>query len=329
MKKIHWGVLSTAKIAVQDVIPAMQKGGSCKVAAIASRNREKAEKVAESLNIEIVADSYEELLELPGINAIYNPLPNHLHVEWSIQALRAGKHVLCEKPIGLSFIEAQKLASEVEKHPKLKVMEAFMYRHHPRWVKVKELIAKGAIGELRTIQSFFSYYNDDPTNIRNKPDMGGGSLMDIGCYCISVPRFLFDQEPVRILGSMEMDPNLHVDRLTSGMLEFPNGTATFTCGMQLAKHQHVSVFGTAGGIEIPQPFNPPTDTPTYISLFQEGREEKISFDPCNQYTIQGELFSKAILDNKEVPTNLNDALANMKVIDAIVHSNEKMSWVKC
>ncbi len=327
--KIRWGILSTAKIAREKVIPAMQQGSHCKIAAIASRNYDKARKVADKLNIEKALGSYEELLQLLAIDAIYNPLPNHLHVEWSVKALQAGKHVLVEKPIALSFAEAQKLQREADKHPELKIMEAFMYRYHPRWLKVKKMIARNMIGEVRTIRSFFSYYNDDPDNIRNNPEIGGGSLMDIGCYGISVPRFLFDAEPTRVTGSMEIDPDLQIDRQASAIMKFPRGTAMFTSATQLAPHQSVSIFGTKGRVEIPSPFNPPTERPTFIHLYTEGKMEEIEITPCNQYTIQGDLFSKAILENNEVPTPLDDALANMKVLDAIVSSSKKRSWVKC
>ena len=329
MNKIRWGILSTAKIAVKEVIPAMQQGKYSKVSAIASRSMEKAEKAARSLGIDTVFDSYESLLNSSEVDAIYNPLPNHLHVKWSIKALQAGKHVLCEKPIGLSHTEAQQLLFEANKHPHLKVMEAFMYRHHPRWIKAKEVIDNGEIGEVQTIRSFFSYYNDDPENIRNKPEMGGGSLMDIGCYCISVPRFLFDEEPQRVFGSMDIDRDFHIDRMTSGMLEFPAGTATFTCATQLAAHQRVDIFGTRGRMTIPVPFNPPTEVPTSIDLFTEGESGKISIGACNQYTIQGDLFSEAILEDDKIPTELEDAIANMKVIDAISRSNKEGSWIEC
>jgi len=327
MDKVRWGILSTAKIAVKDVIPAMQKGRDSKVVAIASRNKEKAEKAADELGIGIAYGSYEELLESNEVDAIYNPLPNHLHVNWSIKALQAGKHVLCEKPVAMSHVEAQQLLFETQKHPGLKIMEAFMYRHHPRWSKVREMVQGSAIGELKTVRSFFSYYNDDPENIRNKPEMGGGSLMDIGCYCISVPRFLFGEEPVRVLGSMDIDPELNIDRLTSAILTFTTGTATFTCSTQLARHQSVTIFGTEGKIELPMPFNPPSDVSTEIHLENNDGEKSLSIEPCNQYTIQGDLFSKAILNNTEVPTGLEDAVANMKVIDAIDESNKKGGWV--
>ena len=329
MHKIRWGILSTAKIATKDVIPAMQLGRYSKVVAIASRNKDKAENVADDLGIEIAYGSYEELLESKEVDAIYNPLPNHMHVNWSLRALEAGKHVLCEKPLGMSHTEAQQLLFEAKKHPKLKVMEAFMYRHHPRWVKAKELVQNGAIGELKTVRTFFSYYSDDPENIRNKPEMGGGSLMDIGCYCISVPRFLFDEEPERVLGSMEMDPDLNIDRLTSGMMEFPSGSATFTCATQLAAHQSVDIFGTKGRMRIPVPFNPPIEIPTVIKLFTEDESENLSIDACNHYTIQGDLFSEAILEDSEVPTKLEDGVANMKVVDAIAKSSREGDWVHC
>lgn len=327
MDKVRWGILSTAKIAIKDVIPAMQQGRYSKVVAIASRNEEKAKKVADELDIELAFGSYEELLESKEIDAIYNPLPNHLHVNWSINALNAGKHVLCEKPLALSHTEAQQLLFEAQKHTRLKVMEAFMYRHHPRWNKARELVQNGTIGSLKTIRTFFSYFNDDPQNIRNKPKMGGGSLMDIGCYCISVPRFLFGEEPERVLGSMEMDADLYIDKKTSGIMEFSGGTATFTCAMQLAAHQSVDIFGTKGRMTIPVPFNPPTETPTVIDLYTEDGSKKISIDACNQYTIQGDLFSEAILKDTEVPTKLEDGVANMKVVDAIAKSSKEGDWI--
>ncbi|SMO46805.1 Gfo/Idh/MocA family protein [Fodinibius sediminis] len=324
---LRWGILSTAKIGVEKVIPAMQQGQYSKITAIASRDPERAREVAQSLNIKEAYGSYEELLASPEVDAIYNPLPNHLHVSWSIKALQAGKHVLCEKPLGLNLEDARKLASEASKHPDLNVMEAFMYRHHPRWVRARELVKEGAVGKVQTIRSFFSYYNDDPDNIRNKPGIGGGGLMDIGCYCISVPRFLFDEEPDSVFGTMEMDPELGIDRLTSGILAFPGGTATFTCATQLAPHQSVRILGTEGKMEIAMPFNAPVDTPTTILLTRGDQQQEIRFEPCNQYTAQGDLFSKAVLDGDSVPTPLNDALANMKTIDAVVQSHNEGCWV--
>lgn len=326
-KKIRWGILSTAKIGTVQVIPAMQQGESCEVIAIASRNQERASRIAAELGIPHAYGSYDELLADPHIDAVYNPLPNHLHVPWSIKAIQAGKHVLCEKPIGLSSIEGLQLVECAEAHPQIKVMEAFMYRHHPQWLLAKKLVQTGAIGELRTIQSFFSYFNDDPENIRNQRDMGGGGLMDIGCYPISLSRFIFDAEPQRVMGIAEYDTTLGTDRLASATLAFQNGTSTFTCSTQLNPYQRVHIHGTAGRVEIEIPFNARVDQPCKV-WHQTGTEIKeLELDICNQYTIQGDLFSQAILNDTSVPTPLNDAVANMKVIEAVVESNRLESWV--
>ena len=328
MKKVTWGILSTAKIGVEKVIPAMQKGKFCDVTAIASRNPDAAKKAAAKLKIPKAYGSYEELLADPDIQAVYNPLPNHMHVEWSKKSLEAGKHVLCEKPIAMNAAEAQELLTASKNYPDLKIMEAFMYRLHPQWQKAKQLVTEGAIGKIKTIQSFFSFFNTDPENIRNKPECGGGGLMDIGCYCISLSRFIFGAEPERVLGKVEYDRNLKVDSLASGILDFDNVTSTFTCSMQLSPYQRVNIFGTKGRIEIEIPFNAPPDRPCRM-FFQDGGDIKeIVFEICDQYGIQGDLFSQAILNNNDVPTPLEDAVANMKVIDAIIESAENNSWSK-
>lgn len=323
MDYLRFGVLSTAKIGIEKVIPAMQGSKFCTVSAIASRSEDKARDAAELLEIDRAYDSYEKLLEDPEIDAVYNPLPNHLHVSWSIKALEAGKHVLCEKPIGLSSEEGLELMEAAEKYPDLKVMEAFMYRFHPQWQRTKELVNKGAIGNIKTIHSFFSYYNDDPGNIRNKPGLGGGGLMDIGCYCISLSRFVFQEEPRSVLGQTEIDPKLKIDRLTSGMLQFTGGTATFTCATQLVPYQRVHIYGTEGHIEIEIPFNAPPDKPTRLWLDSGGNKKIITFESCNQYALQSDYFAQAILDDTAVPTPLSDAVANMKVIEAIFQSSEQ------
>jgi len=324
MKKVRWGVLSTARIGTEKVIPAMQLGEYCTVTAIASRRLEKAQAAARQLDIKKAYGSYEELLADSDIDAVYIPLPNHLHVPWAIKALNAGKHVLCEKPISLSAAEAQKLLDTSRKFPHLKIMEAFMYR---QWKRVKQWVTEGKIGELRTIQSFFSYYNTDPNNIRNKVDIGGGGLMDIGCYCISLSRFIFGAEPWRICGIMEEDPNMKIDRLTSGILEFASGTSTFTCATQLVPYQRVNIFGTKGWIEIEIPFNAPSDRPCKAWFGDADRIEEVVLDVCDQYTIQGDLFSQAVLEDREVPVPLEDAVANMQVIESLIHSARSRSWV--
>ena len=327
MKKIRWGVLSTARIGTKTVIPAMQLGEYCTITAIASRQLEKARVVAGKLGIEKAYGSYEELLTDPDIDAVYIPLPNHLHVPWTIKALNAGKHVLCEKPIGLNAAEAQKLLGVARKFPRLKVMEAFMYRHHPQWQWAKQKVTEGKIGEVRTIQTFFCYHNTDPDNIRNRADIGGGGLMDIGCYCISLSRFIFGAIPWRVCGMMEEDPNMKVDRLTSAILEFSSGTSTFTCATQLVPYQRVNIFGTKGRIEIEIPFNAPSDRPCKLWYGEGNRIEEVVLEICNQYTIQGDLFSRAVLQDREVPVPLEDAVANMQVIEALISSARKRKWV--
>ena len=326
MKKLRWGVLSTAKIGLEKVIPAMQKGEHCEMAAIASQSLEKAQTAAAQLGIPKAYGSYAELLADAEIDAVYIPLPNHLHVPWTSKALEAGKHVLCEKPIGLTTAEAEDLLDEARKQPELKVMEAFMYRHHPQWKKARQLVNEGKIGALQSIHSFFSYYNADPGNIRNMAHIGGGGLMDIGCYCISLARFILGREPQRVLGKLEYDPDFKTDRLCSGILDFGSQSSTFTCATQLTSYQRVNIFGTEGRVEIEIPFNAPPDRPCRIWHQQADEIEEIVLEICDQYTIQGDLFSLAVLNNTEVPTPLKDSAANMKVLEAVVRSSERETW---
>jgi len=321
MDKIRFGILSTAKIGIEQVIPAMQNGEYTEIAAIASRERNKAIEAAETLNIPKAYESYEELLADPEIDAVYIPLPNHLHVPWSIKALEAGKHVLCEKPIGLNAGEAQQLLDVSAEYPRLKVMEAFMYRHHPRWIRTKSLIDEGRIGSLKSIHSFFTYFKDEPENIRFRPGMGGGGLMDVGCYNISLSRFLFDKNPDQVHSITKIHPEYGVDILSSGLLDFESGTSTFTCSMQCAGLQHVQIMGTIARIEMNMPFNPPVDRETELYVYSGDTVETIRFAPCNHYTIQGDLFAKSILDNTDVPTHLQDAVDNMKIIDSILENS--------
>jgi predicted dehydrogenase len=327
MAKLRWGILGTAKIGLEKVIPAMQRAEHCAIVAIASRDLNRAQAAARRLDIPKAHGSYEALLADPDVDAVYNPLPNHLHVPWSIAALEAGKHVLCEKPIGLSADDGQKLVDAALGHPKLKVMEAFMYRHHPQWQAAKQIMREGGIGQLRTILSFFSYYNDDARNIRNQADIGGGGLADIGCYCISLSRFIFDAEPRRVMGIVEYDPNFKTDSLASGILDFGAGTSTFTCGTQLAPYQRVNIFGDRGRIEIDIPFNAPGDRPCTMRHERAGHIKEMSLPMCNQYTIQGELFSCAVLEDRPVPTSIEDAVANMRVIEAVVASGKAGAWI--
>jgi predicted dehydrogenase len=328
--KVRWGVLSTAGIGIRKVIPAMQKGEWSQVVAIASRDLHKAEEAARSLNIGTAYGSYEELLADPSIEAIYNPLPNQLHVPWSIKAAEAGKHVLCEKPLSLTVAEAKTLQA-VQQRTGVLIGEAFMVRSHPQWLRTRELIASGRIGRLRCIQGFFSYHNTDPKNIRNIPEFGGGALMDIGCYPIHTSRFLFQEEPLRVSAMLENDPVMGIDRLSSAMLEFPSGQATFSCSMQLVPWQRMQVLGTKGRIEIEIPFNAPNDRPCRIFI-DDGRDVVGSgitvetFPVCDQYTIQGDAFSLAVRQGGQPPVPVSDAIRNMAVIDAVFRSAKSGAW---
>ncbi|HVX66814.1 MAG TPA: Gfo/Idh/MocA family oxidoreductase [Bryobacteraceae bacterium] len=332
MRKLRWGVLGAANIATAKVIPAMQKGRRSEVAAIASRDIEKARGAAASLGIPKAYGSYEALLADPEIDAVYNPLPNHLHVPWSIRAAEAGKHVLCEKPVALSVAECRTLIAARERTG-VKIGEAFMVRTHPQWLRARELVRQGAVGQLRAVMCAFSYSLSDPANVRNVREWGGGGLMDIGCYAIQGARFLFGAEPLRVAGLIERDPEMHVDRLTSALLEFPHGQAVFTCGTQLVPYQRVQAFGTTGRIELEIPFNAPPDSACRL-VVDDGADltaaaaRREEFPICDQYTIQGDLFSEAVQEGGEVPTPLEDSIRNMAVIEAVFEAADKGAWVK-
>ena len=328
--KVRWGVLGVAGIAVRKVIPAMQRSEVTEVTAIASRDLAKARHAAGPLGIAKAYGSYEALLADPEIDAIYNPLPNHLHVPWSIKAAEAGKHVLCEKPIGLSVAEARELMA-VRDRTGVQIGEAFMVHCHPQWLRAREIIRSGEIGELRAMLGAFSYFNRDPKNIRNDPKIGGGGLMDIGCYPITMSRFLFGEEPHRAAGVMELDPEMGTDRLTSAMLHFPSGQSVFTCSTQAVPYQTFQILGTHGRIEMEIPFNTPPDRVTRLfvdtgaDLFGGGKRTE-EFPICDQYTIQGDLFSLAVRGGGAVPTPLEDSVANMQVIEAVARSAESGRW---
>jgi len=331
-QKVRWGVLGVANIAIRHVMPAMLQGEWSEVVAIASRSLEKARRASEAFGIPRAYGSYEELLADDQVEAIYNPLPNHLHVPWSIKAAEAGKHVLCEKPIALDASEAQKLV-ETRNRTGMKIQEAFMVRTHPQWLAVREMIRQGQIGEIRSVGGCFTYFNRDPENVRNKADIGGGALMDIGCYPITMSRFLFGEEPRRVFGFIERDPDFGTDRLTSATLEFPSGQSVFTCSTQSTPYQRMQILGTRGRIEVEIPFNAPADRSTRVfvddgsDLFGSG-VRTIEFPTCNQYTVQGDAFSRSIRTNSEQPIPLTDAVKNMAVIDAVFRSAKSGKWEK-
>jgi predicted dehydrogenase len=308
----------------------MQKGEFTSVDAIASRDLAKARAAAEILGIPRAYGSYEELLADPDIDAIYNPLPNNMHVPWTIKAAEAGKHVLCEKPISLTAAEAESLLA-VQARTGVKIGEAFMVDCHPQWIRLRELLSEGRIGELRAISGVFSYYNVNPANIRNKVDVGGGALMDIGCYMVHASRFAFRQEPTRVVSLIDRDPEMKTDRLTSAILDFPGGQSVFTCSTQLAPYQRIHFLGAKGRIELEIPVNVAPDRPTRLlidsgaDLFGGGITVE-TFPICDQYTLQGDAFAKAILENTEVPVPVEDSIRNMAVIEAIFRSATTSQW---
>jgi predicted dehydrogenase len=332
IKKVKWGVLSTAAIGIKKVIPAMQHSQWCEMVAIASRDGKRAEEAARKLRISKAYWSYDELLADPEIEAIYNPLPNHLHVPWSIKAAEAGKHVLCEKPVGLTSSDAKALL-QARDRAGVKIGEAFMVKTHPQWLRVRDLIRSGRIGDLRSISGFFTYFNRDAGNVRNILDYGGGGMLDIGCYPITTSRFIFEDEPSRVIGLVERDPEFQTDRLASAILSFPAGQAIFTCSTQLVPYQRMHFLGTKGRIEIEIPFNAPNDRPCRIFV-DDGRDifgggvSTENIPKCDQYTVQGDVFSRAIRGDGEVPVSMEDAVRNMAVIEAIFRSAETGRWEK-
>jgi predicted dehydrogenase len=328
---VRWGVLGAANIAVKKVIPAMLRSARTPVVAIASRDRAKAEAAARELGIARAYGSYEELLADPEVEAVYNPLPNHLHVPWTIHAAEAGKHVLCEKPIALSANEARELLVARERTG-VRIGEAFMVRNHPQWLAVRNMVRDGRIGALRVVAGHFAYFKRDPSDVRSVPEWGGGGLMDVGCYPITMSRWLFGEEPEAAVALIDRDPELGTDRIASGLLRFPGGgQATFTSAMQLVHYQRMQLHGTTGRIEVQIPFNAPNDRPCRIfvddgSELGDGSARALEFPAVDQYTLQAENFSAAIRRGAEVPVPLEDAIGNMAVIDALFRSAESGKW---
>ena len=327
MRPVRWGVLSTAKIAVEKVIPGMRKAERCELVAIASREAALAGDLAARLGIPRAHGSYEALLADPDVEAVYIPLPNHLHAEWTIRAAEAGKHVLCEKPLALSSQQAQEMVDACRKAGVL-LMEAFMYRLHPQWERVREIVASGRLGDLLVVEGFFSYRNVDPGNIRNIADYGGGALMDIGCYPINVARMVFGAEPSAVKAVLRRDPTFGTDVLTTAVLEFGGRHATFTCSTQLEDDQRVHLIGTEGRLLVEIPFNIPPDRPTRL-LFTAGGDpptdpntEVMEIPQADPYAVQIDAFSRAVVEGGEVPLSPEDTVANMRVIEQVFAAAE-------
>jgi predicted dehydrogenase len=332
-KKVKWGILSAAGIARKRAVPGMLQSELAEVSAVASRSLEKAQQFAGEFSIPKAYGSYEELINDPEIEAIYNPLPNHLHVEWSVRAASRGKHVLCEKPLARTVAEARRVLAARDEY-RVKIGEAFMVRSHPQWLRAQELVRGGRIGKLRSAVCLFSYYNVNPENVRNSTEFEGGGLLDIGCYPIRMSRFIFGEEPVRVIACMELDPSFKTDRLTSAILEFPTGQCIFTVSTQLVYYQRMQFLGTEGRVDIEIPFNAPTDKPCRIfvddgkDLYAGGSRVTESLPICNQFTIQADQFSRAIRENQEVPNSMEDAVCNTAVIEALFRSAQSGKWEK-
>jgi predicted dehydrogenase len=329
MKRVVWGVLGTARIATQKVIPAMQKSGWCEVRAIASRSLAAAQDAAGALGIPVAYGSYEALLSDPEIEAVYDPLPNHLHVSTTLAAAAAGKHVLCEKPIALDAREAMRLR---EAASRVHVMEAFMVRFHPQWRRVRELVQAGQVGRPMAIQTFFSFHNEDPANIRNQPGTGGGAIYDVGCYAIVTGRYVFGAEARRAVALIDRDPRFGTDRMTSGLVDFGEGRHLgFTVSTQCARYQRVEVCGPRGRIEVRVPFNAPQGEATRLLLddgagLDDASSTIETLPPCDQYTLEAEAFSRAVRGEIELPYGVEDAVSNMRVIDALFRSETSGRW---
>lgn len=329
-KTINWGILSTALIGTEHVIPAIQASPSSQVIGIASRNAERSKEAAAKLGIPKAYGSYEQMLADPEIDVIYNPLPNDMHVEWTLAAARAGKHVLCEKPVAMSAEEATKLRAAPRD---ILISEAFMVRYHPQWLRVRDLVRSGELGEVRAVQAAFSYFNTDPNNIRNRPENGGGAIMDIGCYPITAARFFFESEPLKLMALVDRDPAFKTDRQASVIADFGDGRhLSFTVSTQLAPYQTVSVIGTKARAQIMIPFNAPANTPTAV-LIDDGssRDGSLSrreiIPASDQYTEQAEAMARAVIDGTSLPYGIEDAIASMRVIDAVFESERSNSWV--
>jgi len=332
---VRWGVLGASRFALRVSLPGMKRGPLTQLVALASRDVAKARAAAEPLGIARAYGSYDELLADPDIDAIYNPLPNNMHVEWTARAARAGKHVLCEKPIAMTAAEADTLAAVARDTGKL-IAEAFMVRHHPQWRQARAWVQAGRIGDLVAVQTAFAYFNRDAGNIRNQKDVGGGALYDIGCYALNTARFLFGREPARAVALCERDPDFGTDRLTTALVDFGGAHLTFTVSTQAVPYQRVNALGTKGRIEVEIPFNAPADRACRIFLDDGSKlggasAEPTSFPAADQYNLQSEAFSRAIRTGaslEDCENSIAVAAGNMRVIDAIFRSAETGRWEK-
>lgn len=329
-RKVKWGIISTANIGMAKVTPAIMKSAHSEVIAICSRDLATAQKAADELGIPKAYGSYEEMLADPEIEAVYNPLPNHLHVDLTLQAAKAGKHVLCEKPIAMDAKDAARL-NEVPDD--ILISEAFMVRHHPQWHRALEIVRSGELGEIKAIRALFTYRNMDADNVRNMADIGGGGIMDIGCYAVTTARYFFESEPERLVSLIDRDPNFETDRIASVIADFGGGRQlNFTVSTQLVSAQSVEIMGDKGRLEISIPYNAPTDTPTSL-LVDHGHSPDANLTrreiipACDQYTEQAENFALSVLGERPLDYGIDDAILSMNVLDAIFESEKSDSWI--
>jgi predicted dehydrogenase len=327
---VRWGVLGTARIALQKVIPGFQRSGRASVLALGSRDAARAASAAAALAVPRSYGSYAGVVDDPDVEAVYIPLPNHLHVEWAARAAASGKHVLCEKPLAMTAAEAERLIEARDRYHVV-VQEAFMIRNHPQWLLAMRLVRDGRLGDVRSVVGQFAYFNADPANIRNIREIGGGGLLDIGCYLTHVARWVFDREPARVAGLLARDPESSVDRVTSLLLDFGDGQAIGTCATQLAPYQRVHIHGTKRRLEIEIPFNAPPDSSCRLSL-DDGSDlrgagvEAMAVNIVDQYTAQADAFAAAVRDGAVPTVSLESSIANMRVLDALARSSASGRW---
>lgn len=324
-RKLRWGILGAANIAVGSVIPGLQQSELNEVAAIASRDEEKAKETADRLGIPQAYGSYEALLADDSIDAVYIPLPNHLHREWTIRAAEAGKHILCEKPLALNEQEASEMVQACEKAG-VHLAEAFMYRHHPRYDQIRSIIESGEIGTIRGIHSTFSFNNSSSSgNVRFRKEWGGGALYDIGCYSISAARLLLGKEPtaVTVVGLFSPEHD-HVDMMASGLMEFgDNVGVTFDSSMWAAFRNTLEVLGSDGIIEVPSAYISRLDNSSNFYVTKDGERTEIEVPKVNHYSLQGDDMARAVLQGEPLRFAPSDAVANMRVLDACLRSAEQ------
>jgi predicted dehydrogenase len=327
MKPVVWGVLSVSVHYALRIHTYLSKSPLVQLRGIASRDKKRAETAARELGMPRAYGSYEELLADKEIEAVYIPLPNHLHAEWVKKAADAGKHVLCEKPFAMNAREAEQAFAHAKSKGVL-VMEAFMYRFHPQWKRAREIVKAGEIGSVHAVSTVFTYMLKDPTNIRNILAAGGGGIPDIGCYAVSSARFLIGREPTRVISLVHRDPDLGTDILSSGILDFGTTRSVFTVGTQSHPAQRVDVLGSGGELSVLLPFNAYPDAPLQVSVSTGIGTRQVYTPATDQYVEMFEAFSRAVREGGAVPTPPEDAIANMKVLDALFKSEKSGAWEK-